>query len=141
MSEHTDVYAIIANLVNEWPSEAAPDSEALRAARRWLEAHNAHDPRPLAQETLASLDALLRALQGGAAFDALLNAREMLAGYIHHAPIRSDALNVKLAPSGGVTLVRNGQHFTIDDAELEAVRDAINERKREVRKLQRRGRA
>jgi hypothetical protein len=37
-----------------------------------------------------------------------------------------------------VTLVRGGQPFTIMDDELELVRDAVNTRKREVRKRERR---
>jgi hypothetical protein len=38
---------------------------------------------------------------------------------------------------GGVTLVRGGQHFTINDNELDIVREAINTRKRELRKRER----
>lgn len=94
--------------------------------------------RALAIETLAVLDRLLQTVEGGAALDALFDARQVLARFAAQTPPAPTPLAVKLPPTGGVTLVRNGHHFTIPDEDLEAVREAINERKREVRKRQRR---
>jgi hypothetical protein len=140
-THHNDATTIIARLVSEWPSNA-PDS-ALEEARLWLDTHKsgqrASDIRALAHNTLVSLDALLRALQGGAAFDVLLDARKALARFVHQEPARDEAeLVVKFAPTGEVTLLREGHHFTIEDEELDQVRDAVNYRKREIRKRQRR---
>jgi hypothetical protein len=133
-----DIYSIIAHLVHEWPVEATENHEALHVAQQWLEAHNHEDPRLLAYETLAALDALLRTLQGGAAVDALLDARKALLKYVSNQPGQEDGLHVDSGPSGGVTLRRGEQHFTIQDDELEQVRDAVNTRRREMRKRQRR---
>lgn len=142
MQRQSDVHTIIAHLVEAWHARTeAPENqpEALKEAQDWLQAHNSsHDPRTLAQDTLASLDTLLRALQGGMAMDALLDAREALAKYINREPGREDRLSVRLAPSGGVSLIHGGRHLTINDDELDMVREAINTRKREVRKHQRR---
>jgi hypothetical protein len=133
-----DVYSIIAHLVHEWPTDASEDHEALHAAQKWLETHSHEDPRLLAYETLAALDALLRTLQGGAAVDALLAARKALLKYVSNQPGEEDGLTAASGPSGGVTLRRGEQHFTIQDDELEQVRDAVNTRRREMRKRQRR---
>jgi hypothetical protein len=133
-----DVYSIIARLVHEWPTEPTENHEALHTAQEWLKTHNREDPRLLAYETLAALDALLRTLQGGAAVDALLDARKALLKYVSNQPGQEDGLHVDFGASGGVMLRRGEQHFTIQDDELEQVRDAVNTRRREMRKRQRR---
>lgn len=137
MDKRSDVYTLIARLVNEWPGETA--SATLEQARNWLAQQETDDAHILARDTLASLDRLMHALQGGAAFDSLLNTREALTRYVNRQPSRDEGgLQVKFAPAGGVTLLRKGHHFTISDEELELVRDAVNTRKREIRKRQRR---
>ncbi len=138
MNKPQNPHAIIAHLVETYAADNEEARAALHEARTWLDAHASNDPRVLAQETLESLDALLRVLQGGTAVDALLQAREALKRYINRVPAESDRLQVKFAPSGGVILQRNAQHMTIQDDELEQVRDAVNTRKRELRKRQRR---
>jgi hypothetical protein len=137
MDKRSEVYTLLERLVHEWPADAGR-SESYEAARAWLAAHQHPEPHTLARETLESLDALLRALQGGVAMDRLLDAREALNRYIHREPPRQPTLEVKLSPAGGVTLLRGGQHLTIADEDLDKVREAITVRKREVRKRQRR---
>jgi hypothetical protein len=137
MDRRSEVYTLLERLVNEWPAEARA-SDAYAAAQTWLKAHEQPDPHTLARETLESLDALLRAMQGGVAMDRLLDAREAITRYIQREPPRQEALTVKLSPAGGVTLLRGGQHLTIPDGDLDQVREAITVRKREVRKRQRR---
>lgn len=136
MNGHTDPYTIIAHLVNAWPSGAS--SPALDAARAWLKDRDTTDVRTIASDTLTLLDALLRALEGGAALDGLLSTREALVKYVNREPGQraNDMLRAHFAPAGGVTLIRNGQHFTIGDEELEQVRDAVNTRRREMRKAE-----
>lgn len=135
-----DAYVILANLVASWPDETAASSPELDAARAWLQTRRTADIRTLARDTLGVLDLLLQRLQGGTARDLLFDTREALAKYVHYgAPSPTDAaLTVKLTPAGGVTLLRNGQHFTIDDDDLDQVREAINTRRREIRKRLRR---
>lgn len=136
MSRHTEVYHVITKLVHTRPEEDR--SEAVEAARAWLNARSNGDVRTIARDALDAIDALLRALEGGTALDTLFDAREALAKYVQRGMGEDDgALRVNLPPSGGVTLLRHGQHFTIHDDELEEVRDAVNSRKREVRKRQR----
>jgi hypothetical protein len=137
MDRRSEVYTLLERLVHEWPADARPN-DAHAAAQAWLKAHEQPAPQTLARETLESLDALLRALQGGVAMDRLLDAREALTRYIQREPPRQESLTVKLSPAGGVTLLRGGQHLTIDDSDLDQVREAITVRKREVRKRQRR---
>jgi hypothetical protein len=137
MDRRSEVYTLLERLVHEWPAEARA-SDAYAAAQTWLKAHEQPDPHTLARETLESLDALLRAMQGGVAMDRLLDAREAITRYIQREPPRQEALTVKLSPAGGVTLLRGGQHLTIPDGDLDQVREAITVRKREVRKRQRR---
>lgn len=146
MERHNNVYTIITRLVEDWPAEAEQHSEALAEARAWLKNHKNNDVRTLARDTLEPLDRLLHTLEGGTAFDTLLNARAALTRYANRDAANpgepshdNDTLTIKLTPAGGVTLVRKGQHLTINDEALEHVRDVINERRRELRKRQRRG--
>lgn len=93
----------------------------------------------LAQQARNALDALLENIQGGEGGRVLIDARVVLSNYIQRERNHSDrSLTVQMPPVGGVTLVRGGQSFTIQDEELEVVRDAVNTRKREIRKRERR---
>lgn len=147
MSTQRDVYNILARLVERLEATSTHDEasqQIITEARDWLRQHSnrpdAVDVRVLAQDVRDALDALLRALEGGKGQDVLRDARVALSRYVVPAPELSDeTLRVQFPPSGGVTLARRGKHFTISDDELEQVRDAVNTRKREVRKLQRRG--
>jgi hypothetical protein len=98
------------------------------------------DARALARNVLASMDALLSIVQGGNALEALVDAREALANFANQKDQPQDdrALTVQLPVMGGVTLIRGARSFTIDDEDLELVREAINTRKREIRKRERR---
>ncbi len=138
MQKHDDVATILARLIDSWPTSDHAPPEVLDQARAWLADRRKGDVRTLAHDTLASLDVLLQALQGGGARDVLFDAREALARYVQHNYGPTDDLTVRLPPSGGVTLVRGGRNMTIGDAEMEQVREAINERKREIRKHERR---
>ncbi|NJK79429.1 MAG: hypothetical protein HC876_03305 [Chloroflexaceae bacterium] len=142
MDQQRDIYRIVADLLNELPAPIAEGSNVAAEARAWLKQQSSASPnvRQLAQTARDGLDALLRAVKGGRAHETLLDARVALGRYIAPGPeAGNDALSVQFAPGGGVTLVRDGRHFTISDEELELVREAVNTRKREVRKLQRRG--
>lgn len=93
----------------------------------------------LAQQARNALDALLEKIQGGEGGRVLIDARVVLSNYIQRERNYSDrSLTVQMPSVGGVTLVRGGQSFTIQDEELEAVREAVNTRKREIRKRERR---
>ncbi len=93
----------------------------------------------LAQRALNTIDALLSSIEGGEGLRPLIDARGVLSGFVHRQRPPHDApLTTLMPPVGGVTLVRSGQHFTITDEELEQVRDAVNTRKRELRKQARR---
>jgi hypothetical protein len=93
----------------------------------------------LARRVLESLDALLQSVEGGEGLRVLVDARGVVSGYVQRGSFQPDKpLTVKPSSVGGVTLVRGGQHFTINDDELETVRDAVNSRKREIRKRERR---
>lgn len=93
----------------------------------------------LAQQAINALDALLERLEGGEGLRVLIDARGALSVYVQRGAMQTDKeLTVKASPVGGVTLVRSGQHFTINDEELELVREAVNVRKRELRKRERR---
>ncbi len=95
--------------------------------------------RELAQQALQALDTLLHSVEGGGGWRLLVDARGALSGYVQQgAPPPDTALTVQPAATGGVTLVRGRQHFTITDEELEQVREEINARKRELRKRERR---
>lgn len=97
------------------------------------------DARALARDALATMDALLSVVQGGKALEALVDAREALSNFAHSRDAQDDrTLTVQLPVMGGITLIRGGRSFTIHDSDLEAVREAINTRKREIRKRQRR---
>ncbi len=144
MSTQRDIYAILESLLAELPPEVAAQSSAAAEAQVWLKQHSsrAADVRTTALIARDAVDALLRALEGGKGLDVLRDARAAMSRYVTPVPSAEsddDTLTVQVVPSGGVTLSRRGKHLTINDAELEAVREAINERKREVRKLQRRG--
>lgn len=92
----------------------------------------------LAQQALHAMDALLEKLHGGEGLRAFVEARGVLADYVQQGTIKPDkALQVQIPPVGGVTLVRGGQRFTINDDELEPVRESINVRRREIRKRER----
>ncbi len=141
MSTQQDTQALIEALLAAMPDDPA-QRETVAAARAWLAAHGsqAGDVRGVALAARDALDVLLRALEGGRGLDVLRDARVAISRYITPTPESGDdSLSVHVVPTGGVTLTRRGRHLTIYDEELEAVRDAINERKREVRKLQRRG--
>lgn len=103
---------------------------------------DAPDARVLARNALDALDALLSVVRGGEALEALVDAREALSHFAQRTPQKNSAddrsLTVQLPALGGVTLMRGSRSFTIDDDELELVRDAVNTRKREVRKKERR---
>ncbi len=93
----------------------------------------------LARKTLHAMDALLEQVHGGEGLRALIEARQILASFVQQGKLSpSKTLAVQLPPVGGVTMVRGGQTFSITDDELEAVREAINTRKREIRKRERR---
>jgi hypothetical protein len=97
------------------------------------------DARALARDALAAMDALLTIVQGGPALEALVDARETLSNFANQKDSQDDRMLVVQQPAlGGITLVRGGRSFTINDDELEQVRDAVNARKREIRKRQRR---
>lgn len=99
----------------------------------------AQNTREIAQQAINALDALFERLEGGEGFRTLVDARGALSVYIQSGVLPPDtSLAIKPSSVGGVTLVRGGQHFTINDDELEAVRDAVNARKREIRKRERR---
>ncbi len=92
----------------------------------------------LAQQALHAMDALLEKLSGGEGLRALVEVRGVLADYVQQGTIKPDkTLQVQIPPVGGVTLVRGGQRCIINDDELESVREAINTRKREIRKRER----
>ncbi len=93
----------------------------------------------LARRVLDTLDALLQAVEGGEGLRVLVDARGVVSGYVQRGSFQPDKpLTIKPSSVGGVTLVRGGQHFTINDDELETVRDAVNARKRDIRKRERR---
>ncbi len=97
------------------------------------------DARALARDALAAMDALLTIVQGGPALEALVDARETLSNFANQKDSQDDRMLVVQQPAlGGITLVRGGRSFTINDDELEQVREAVNARKREIRKRQRR---
>ncbi|NJN68254.1 MAG: hypothetical protein HC884_16845 [Chloroflexaceae bacterium] len=102
-------------------------------------AQDKNNARELAQQALHALDALLRSVEGGGGWRLLVDARGALSGYVQQGAIPPDApITVQPAATGGVTLVRGRQHFTIVDDELDQVREEINARKREIRKRERR---
>jgi hypothetical protein len=95
--------------------------------------------RNLAEHALQAMDALLQAIEGGGGLRVLIDARGVLSSYVHGEAGRDDTpLTARQSAVGGVTLARGGQHFTINDDELERVREEINTRKREIRKQERR---
>lgn len=132
------MYTLLAQLVAEHPMQEPEPGTALAAARDLLASRQEPTPRGLAEDALAALDALLQSLEGGVAFDALLDARQALLKYVQQIPPKPGTLAVRSYSTGGVTLLRDGQHFTISDSELDEVRETINVRKRELRKRQRR---
>lgn len=141
MTTQPDTYALIEALLAAVPDDAE-HRDTIAAARTWLAQHRskAGDVRGVALSARDALDVLLRALEGGRGLDVLRDARVAISRYVTPTPESGDeSLSVHVVPTGGVALTRRGRHLTIYDEELEAVRDAINERKREVRKLQRRG--
>lgn len=143
MTTQQDTFALIEALLAAVPDDPA-HRETVAAAQTWLAQHRskASDVRGIALTARDALDVLLRALEGGRGLDVLRDARAAISRYITPMPVPEnddDSLSVHVVPTGGVTLTRRSRHLTIYDEELEAVRDAINERKREVRKLQRRG--
>lgn len=94
--------------------------------------------KTLAEEALRAIDALLQSLEGGGGLRALIDARGVLASYVHgHVPPADAPLRVQQNVLGGITLVRGGQYFTLNDEEIDMVREAIAIRKRELRKKER----
>ncbi len=92
-----------------------------------------------AQQALDALDAFLEKIHGGDGLRVLIEALQVLSSYVQQTKVpHVRALTAQLPPVGGVTLVRGGQPFAITDDELEMVRDAVNTRKREIRKRERR---
>lgn len=93
----------------------------------------------LARQAIQSLDMLLQNIQGGEGLRVLIDARQALSNLVQRNALLSDKeLTTQFPTIGGVSLVRGGQSFTIKDNELELVREAVNTRKREVRKVERR---
>ena len=89
----------------------------------------------LAQQAIEALDTFLATLEGGTVLPVLLDARESLNSYVQKGAVeRNKTLTVKFSPIGGVTLARAGRLFTLDDLDLEPVREAVNTRLREIRK-------
>ncbi|NJP06044.1 MAG: hypothetical protein HC837_10680 [Chloroflexaceae bacterium] len=96
------------------------------------------DAHALAREALQAIDLLMTTIQGGLALRSLVDARETLQSFVNKEQRSDKEVSVQYPTTGGVTLVRGNRFFTIDDHELEIVRDAVNTRKREIRKRQRR---
>lgn len=97
-------------------------------------------PRELARQAIVAIDTFLRSLEGGEGLRSLIEARGTLSWYVQQGALQpvEKSLSVQNAAVGGVTLVRGGQHFVINDDELDLVREEINARKREIRKQERR---
>jgi hypothetical protein len=100
--------------------------------------HQPQNAQELAQQALTALDGFLRAVEGGEGLRLLIDARGILAHYVQRGEGKPEvALTTKTSPLSGVTLMRGSQHFSIHDSELEIVRDAVNARKRALRKQER----
>jgi hypothetical protein len=97
-------------------------------------------PRDMAQQAILAIDAFMRSVEGGEGLRSLIEARGTLSWYVQQGALQpgKKSLSVQNAAVGGVTLVRGGQHFVINDDELDLVREQINARKREIRKQERR---